>query len=319
MNRGIENILVLTEKIVKDYYLCKSCLGRLFGGLSKGLTNRERGEILLQTLKMNSHYKLLSYKRIPRKLLEKLIFEYRFSELKKIAREQGINIKNRTNEGKKCYICNGLMDNINEITNRIIDKIQDIEFERFIIGIKRSKRIEEKEEEIKRKFNIWFGENIRNELSRELGKRILDKLNRNIIYEPKNPELLITIDIENMKIKIMIKPVRTTILISKLDKNAPIFSRVCTNCKGKGCATCEYTGKQVGNSLEYNLGKSLLKIYGGKRWRFGMKYLDKNKAILETSFKIVDPKRRNIGKEEIINLNKLLESLGFKIIDITRT
>ncbi|MEM2907338.1 MAG: hypothetical protein QW739_04615, partial [Candidatus Odinarchaeota archaeon] len=48
------DILDKTTTILREHKLCCNCLGRMFGMLATGLTNKERGEAIITMLVMNA-------------------------------------------------------------------------------------------------------------------------------------------------------------------------------------------------------------------------------------------------------------------------
>lgn len=50
-NLDDKNIISIAEKTLLKYELCKSCLGRIFAKIKQGMTNKERGEIIINCLK----------------------------------------------------------------------------------------------------------------------------------------------------------------------------------------------------------------------------------------------------------------------------
>lgn len=46
------------KKILAKYALCDNCLGRQFGGLARGVTNKERGYALKLALTLEAHMTL---------------------------------------------------------------------------------------------------------------------------------------------------------------------------------------------------------------------------------------------------------------------
>ncbi|MEM2126023.1 MAG: hypothetical protein QXQ53_06465, partial [Candidatus Methanosuratincola sp.] len=55
-------VLEDAKRMLSKYILCDSCLGRQFGGLVKGVTNRERGRAIKLVLALEGHSEFLKSK-----------------------------------------------------------------------------------------------------------------------------------------------------------------------------------------------------------------------------------------------------------------
>ena len=309
----MSKILNIAKKIISNHYLCDNCLGRMFGGLSRGLSNEERGRAIRETVKMDIHLQLLEGKRVPRKLLKSLISLYNEMEMKSLLEERGINIAPKVIESS-CEICGGLFNELDDILTELLPYILEYEFTGYVVGVTSLPEYEEREERIKMKYGLWFSESIRSELSRELGKKLDKKLrvaNKAVEYDPSSPEATIIIDITNKTVEVETKPIQIYFEVYR-EKERPLFAKNCKSCRGKGCETCDYIGKEAGNSLEYALGKVMLKETGGRRWRFSIKYLDRERDKIEVYLKVIRPKKRNIDVKRLI---KTLDIEGFNIVN----
>lgn len=313
----MKNLTEVARKLLANYYLCEWCLGRLFGGLSTGLTNYERGKIIVEYIKMDTHFRIINEGRIPRRLLENLLKYYADDRFTELIKRHSLNVNVEKSIDYKCYICNGLFSELETIVNEVFDEISMYEFRTFQIGIQQLGDIEIREEEIKKKFGIWVGENIRNDLSRELGKALMEKIissGGEVEYSGKSPELTIVIDPLSHKIKAYPKSVEILVKVQRTDEKTPIFSMNCTKCGGKGCDYCNYTGRDIGKNFESLVGAVLLNIFVGDRWKFGIRYIDKEKGIFEAKFKIINPRKRYVDNDLIEKINSAVGSNSFKIL-----
>jgi len=315
----MKNLTEVARRLLANYYLCEWCLGRLFGGLSTGLTNYERGKIIVEYIKMDTHFRIINEGRTPRKLLENLLKYYADDRFTELIKRHNLNIHTEKSVDYKCYICNGLFSELEDIVNEVFDKISKYEFRTFQIGIQQLGDIEIREEEIKKKFGIWVGENIRNDLSRELGKALMEKIissGGEVEYSGKSPELTIVVDPLSRKIKVYLKSVEILVKVQRTDENAPIFSMNCNRCGGKGCEYCNYTGRDIGENFESLVGMLLLNIFVGDRWKFGIRYIDKEKGIFEAKFKIINPRKRYVDNNLVEKINGAVKNASFDILSV---
>lgn len=312
-------LITIAKRILSEYYLCKWCLGRLFGGLSTGLSNKERGEIIIEYIKMDIHYKIICGERIPRKLLTNIISYYRDRKFIDLMKKYNLNIRYKHIQDKKCYICGDLFGKIDWIAEKIYRETSKYDFNTFQVGIQQIPEVEGREEEIKRKFGIWFGENIRNELSREIGKalaHIFNEKNLDREYVSKSPDIIIVVDLVKDEIVVSSRYLEVVMETIRYESETPIFSMNCPNCKGNGCDACYGTGREIGRSFEAVIGLRLLEFFGGERWKFGIQYIDKDRGYFKAKFKIINPKKRRGSSDLQGVLAKIARENGFKLVSI---
>lgn len=305
----MSRLIKLAEKLLSRHYLCDNCLGRLFGGLSIGLSNKDRGRILKEIVKMDLHFRLLNNKRVPKMLLYSLICYYEYDDVRELANRLGLRVTCRTKDyrfKKSCELCGGLLHNTFEIAKLISEELFRYEFDRYLVGIKTLPELEKKEEELKKKYGLWFGESIRNEMSREIGKHIKaifkEVVGRDIHYDPSNPEVLIVYDARDGSIDISSRSYAIVLFIKLKRADLNILSPLCTECKGKGCVECDFVGKRRGPYLEYMVGRALTRYVNASSWKFGFEWVDERENVLRATIKLKNPAKRYVSREEILSI-----------------
>ncbi|MEM0056901.1 MAG: hypothetical protein QXH96_00235 [Candidatus Geothermarchaeota archaeon] len=305
----MSKLIKLAEKLLSRHYLCDSCLGRLFGGLSVGLSNKDRGHILKEIVKMDLHLRLLNGKRVPRKLLYSLICNYGCDDVKELASKLGLRVICRADSSRfkrECELCGNLLCNTFEIAKSISEKLLHYEFNKYLVGIKAVLELEKREEEFKKKYGLWFGESIRNEMSREIGKHIKaifkETTGKEIYYDPLDPEVIIIYEVRNGTINIFSKSYTVEVLLRLKKSSLNIFSPLCDECGGKGCVKCGFIGKREGPYLEYVVGKTLVKYVNATTWKFTFEWIDESKSTLRAMFRLKNPAKRYVTREEILGI-----------------
>ncbi|HEX54926.1 MAG: tRNA pseudouridine(54/55) synthase Pus10 [Candidatus Altiarchaeales archaeon] len=134
-----------------------------------------------------------------------------------------------------------------EIIEDIIDRIDDYEFDSFLIGVRSD------------------DENIKNELKRKL-KRFLQKITGKRI-DFNNPDMTIIVDLERNSVELHIRPLYIYGKYNKY-KEMPQTKWLCRACRGVGCERCEWTGKMYGESVEERIGDVLIDLLDGKSTSF---------------------------------------------------
>ncbi|HUS56404.1 MAG TPA: tRNA pseudouridine(54/55) synthase Pus10 [Thermoplasmata archaeon] len=111
--------------------LCNHCLGRLFGKVSRGLSNDQRGVILRCSL--------------PGPQPEP--------------------------ERSECYLCEGLFSEVEKFARLAEKSSEGYEFSTFLLGCKVDPEVSEREEQLWTEVGAAESESIKSELNREIGKR----------------------------------------------------------------------------------------------------------------------------------------------------
>ncbi len=196
-----ENIIDKAMKILEKYPLCNNCLGRLFGGLGRGLTNEERGRAIKTVLLMELHRRLLEEWQEHREKALKIM-----ENIGEIATQlyQQYFLENLSN--KKCYICgkHSLNELIEKYAREAIEILRELEARTFIVGVKKDSIIEKREETIIKEYDLKYYESVRNEIKREVGKKI--QLLSSIPVDFVKPDIVILIDLDNDRIEPVIMP-----------------------------------------------------------------------------------------------------------------
>ncbi len=209
--------------------LCDRCLGRNFSKIIEGPDNQYRGEYVRQIL-------------------------------------------NETNDSAlnedSCYICDNIFDSVeNGIIDKIIDKInrEHIEFSTFLVGCRVPKEILSKEEEIHENLELDV-ESIKKEINREIGKKLYYAFNKEVEFD--NPNIVIMVDFVNDNIDIQINPIFIEGRYRKLIRGIPQTKWPCGKCRGKGCPSCNYTGKQYPETVEELISPEAVKLARGSGSKF---------------------------------------------------
>ena len=202
-------ILKTSKEILIENILCNHCLGRQFGKISTS-TNERRGKVI-------------------RNLLINL-----YPELSSIL-----------NQERSCFLCNNIFDKTDEIIKNISP---NFEFNSFHVGTKVPEEIMKKEEILKEKYGLQYQESIKQELNRELGKKI--GLNTKKEFKREKEDATIMIHPYEFKTEYIINPLFIYGRYNKFVRGIPQTKWLCRRCKGKGCSKCNQTGKMYEESIQ---------------------------------------------------------------------
>ena len=301
-------MLEKAKRLALERVLCVNCLGRMFGGLLTGLDNKSRGIFLLGVLSMELLSRaVLGDKRAERELV-KLAERYSDVEfLRRTVERRGYRPNPPENV---CEICAGMSKGYKKVAELVIEKVREYEFESFLIGVRVPTKVEIKEDEVKTSYKLQFAESLREEMSREIGKEVMRGL-KGKKFDPVNPDLTVIVDplsgLVEMRGKDLVIEGRGSF------PEGRIFSPLCDSCGGKGCPSCNYTGKKRERTFEFLVGSKLLELTGGRKWRFSIKREERDTFYFR--FRISDPRRRRIPSK--IDVNEKIKIFEMRVKDKT--
>jgi tRNA pseudouridine synthase 10 len=169
-----------------------------------------------------------------------------------------------------CFICSGLMSNIDLIHKKILSAVVNVyEFDSFLIGATIPNVYYEREDHIRSKFKIRGMENVKIQLTRELRRRFLKITKKRLDF--LSPDILINIDIDKNNNVVIIAKTRPVHFLGRYIK---IFRGIrqkqsrCDGCQGKGCLACDYSGLSGYHSIEGIIAKKLISITRGQNAKF---------------------------------------------------
>lgn len=252
------SILENAQKMLEKQPLCDNCLGRQFALLGYELGNQKRGETIKVLLTMTAHRLVSSEKKKGISLLKTLAVNGSSEMAAKIVKKMGKRVKKK----RVCYLCEGRFKSLLELVDKAVKELKDYEYTTFLVGIELPTEVEEREDEFKAEFAVQHGENMRNEFSREIGKRIAEATNKNA--EHKKPDITVLINPFTEKLTLQANPLYIAGRYRKLIRGIPQSTWFCRECRGKGCPKCNWTGKMYQESVEEIIGKTVLERTRGE-------------------------------------------------------
>lgn len=292
-------IVKLAELLLREYALCDNCLGRQFAMLGHGLTNRKRGKALKLAL-------VIEGSRLTNEECEKgeeILLSVANNGFSEIATETlkifGLYADQRRVE---CSLCGGIFDSIEDLAENAAKELSKYEFSSFLVGIKADKEAESKEDDFRSKFGIKWGENIRNELSREIGKKIMDKTKKKV--DMRRPDILVIINPFKGESFLEIHSLFISGKYRKLVRGIPQSRWICNECRGIGCEKCGGKGQLYPTSIEELMSNPLIEITNGSGIKFhasGREDIDVRTLGSGRPFiiEVKEPQLRNIDLEKL--------------------
>jgi tRNA pseudouridine synthase 10 len=251
--------------MLAEYPLCDHCLGRQFALLGRSMENDERGKAIKLALTLEAHELAISKNEEGVRTL-KILATKGFS---KVAQEVLKKMKKRILRNdfpKKCFLCENKSGSFDNFAKKAFEKLENYEYSSFLVGIELPTAVGEREDELKAEFDVGYGENMRNEFGRVIGKKIAALSGK--IADHMKPEIVVLINPFAEKIDLQINPLYISGRYKKLVRGIPQSKWFCSNCQGKGCEKCNWTGKMYPESVEELIAKPFLDATEGVKASF---------------------------------------------------
>ncbi|MEM3403041.1 MAG: tRNA pseudouridine(54/55) synthase Pus10 [Nitrososphaeria archaeon] len=298
-----DKIFRTATEILNIGYVCNRCLGRAFGKLLHGITNERRGEIVRDFIALS----LEAGVKIDLRMENFQDYNFRW-------------IQKTSSEEKKCSICDDIfLEIVPKLIDEAIKNVRRYEFRTFLVGTILNKTLYEKDELILRT-SPKYGESIKDEINRDVGKRLEGKYDRTVDHE--DPQLVIILDLKRLEVEIKPKSLFVYGGYKKLVRGIPQTTWHCRRCRGKGCRACGWKGKMYRTSVQQIIEKPLLKMskggkssfHGAGREDVDVRCLDYRPFIIE----ILNPRMRNLDLQKAlseINRSKFVEVNDLRFTD----
>jgi tRNA pseudouridine synthase 10 len=292
----LKSVLAMIER----HPLCDNCLGRQFALLGYGLENNQRGEALKLSLVLQAGAES-SEKNLQGVKVLKVLATNGFSTL---AKDTLHHIKKRLpkTEEQPCFLCSGKVQAVDILVQKVLQCLSGYEYESFLMGVEVPISIVEREDEFRAAFTVGFGESLKHEFGRLLGKRVEAKAGKKVEY--RNPDIMIIVNPFNQHIKLQVNPLFVTGRYKKLERGISQSRWFCSSCRGRGCQKCGGTGLMYPESVEVFVSKPLLEAAEGEGTAFhasGREDIDARMLGTGRPFvvEVSKPKKRHLELKEI--------------------
>jgi tRNA pseudouridine synthase 10 len=234
-------------RMLEQHPLCDHCLGRQFALLGHGVENDERGKAIKLVLTFRAHASILSKTEEGTKIVKILATNGFCVPARKIlqGKEKNAPLRGRA---ETCFLCEGKFDTLDDMVGKALKLLADYEYSSFLVGIELPVTVAEREDEFKAEFEVRYGENLRNEFGRVIGKKIAALNGKAVDF--KKPEIVVLANPFSGQMKLQVNPLFIAGRYRKLLRGIPQSKWFCSNCRGKGCKECNYTGKMYPESVQ---------------------------------------------------------------------
>jgi tRNA pseudouridine synthase 10 len=255
------DVLEKAFEILSKYPLCDHCLGRQFALLGYSMENNIRGQALKVSLTLQAN-DLITEKNLNGTKRLKVLAMNGFS---REAQETLKHLKKRLPKkdvAENCSLCDGKFELVDSLIQKGLEAIAGYEFTTYLVGIELPTKVEEREDEFKAAVNIGYGESIKHEFGRLLGKAMGKRTGKEADY--LKPDLVVVFNPFFEKVRVQVNPLFVAGRYRKLVRTIPQSKWFCSNCRGRGCEKCGGTGKLYPESVEELSSKQLLEAAQGE-------------------------------------------------------
>jgi tRNA pseudouridine synthase 10 len=223
--------------------------------LGHGIENEDRGRTIKLALTLEAHALALSESKQGVKVL-KVLATNGFSKIsREIIDRLGEHVETE-DIPEKCFLCEGKLDIRNDLAEKALRLLEEYEYNSFLVGIELPLTIAEREDEFRAEFGVSHGENLRKEFARTVGKRIAERSGKDVDF--KKPEVVVLVEPFSGLVRLQVNPLFIAGRYKKLVRSIPQSKWFCSECWGKGCVKCDWTGKMYPESVQEIVEKPLL-------------------------------------------------------------
>lgn len=153
---------------------------------------------------------------------------------------EGIRSRPRI-EQRPCSLCNGLLSNLETISEEMIKKLSDYEYDTFLVGATVPQVILDKEDELRSRLKIKGRESIKSQITRILSTSVASSTDRKVDFS--RPDVTVVVSIADNNIEVNPRSIWLGAKYRKLSRGIPQRETTCRVCNGLGCTECNYGGK----------------------------------------------------------------------------
>ena len=310
-------------EIYRDKYICFHCLGRMFSLLGTDTTNHDRGNSLLLAITMDKHRAYLSQhdnRDNASQILKLLAEKARFTPAQSVLEKEGIEY-NKPDFTEKCYLCEGIFNDMNIFAKRAELYLKNVEFTNFLIGTALDAQIINKEDNFKATHNLLEAESFKNHFNREVGKELSLILSKPAEFGMPDITIIYSLKHGSFDITLLLRSIFVYGRYNKFVRGIPQTHWNCRLCRGKGCESCKFTGKQYQISVEELISPKFVneakadgsKFHGAGREDIDVRMLGTGRPFI---LELINPKIRTFDLKKIQNKVNKSNKKKIKVSDL---
>jgi tRNA pseudouridine synthase 10 len=205
-------------------------------------------------------------------------------------------------ETSDCFVCGGIFSRLPTWVDRSVRAADGFEWHRFTCGSRWEPERLAREEALWIEVGTEWGESARSAFNRELGKRI--EAASGASGGTERPDVVFLADLPVGRVELTVLPVYFAGRYRKLDRTLPQTRWPCRRCRGRGCSSCNGTGKTYSTSVEEVIAAPFVAATGADGTRFhGMGREDIDARMLGRGrpfvLELLHPHRRTVDLEPV--------------------
>jgi len=310
-------------EIYRDRYICVHCLGRMFSLLGTDTTNRDRGNSLLLAITMDKHRAYLSQQDNQdnaSQILKLLAEKAKYTPAQSVLEKEGIEY-NKPDFAEKCYLCEDIFNDTDVYAKRAEDILKNVEFTNFLIGTALDAQIINKEDNFKATHNLLEAESFKNHFNREVGKELSLLLGKPAEFGMPDITIIYSIKYGSFDITLLLRSIFVYGRYNKFVRGIPQTHWNCRLCRGKGCESCKFTGKQYQISVEELISPKFVneakadgsKFHGAGREDIDVRMLGTGRPFI---LELLNPKIRTFDLKKMQNKVNKSNKKKIKVSDL---
>lgn len=252
-------------EMLQKYPLCDHCLGRQFALLGYGMGNEERGRSIKLVIAFKAHAEADSKNKHSIQTLRILAANGFLNSARELLQKLSIKMPSEAFPNE-CSLCQNKLESVDAVADKAATLVRNYEHRNFLVGTELPVDIEEREDNFKAAFDVGYGEDMRNEFGRLIGKRVAEATGKEVEFQ--KPEIVILANPFTGNVELQVNPLFIAGRYRKLVRGIPQSKWFCSSCHGKGCKKCSWTGKMYPESVEEIIAGPILEATGGTESSF---------------------------------------------------
>jgi len=222
-------------------------------------------------------------------------------------------------EPERCYLCEGIIKDIDHTAKNVIEVLRGYKFKTFLVGASIPHSIIENEDTLRAEFKLKGGSSLKAEITSAIAKRIENVLKKK--FGARNPDVVVVVNpIEKFQ-TVTPRSLFVTARYTKVKRGIPQKKQRCNDCNGKGCPTCSWSGFADTPSVESAVADYLVSMFGSRKVKFSWVGSEDDESLVLGNGRpfyaeIIEPKKRKVAAAKFhTRLKHGIELKGGKVLE----
>jgi tRNA pseudouridine synthase 10 len=253
-------------------------------------------------------------------ILKLLAEKAHYTPAQSVLEKEGIEYS-KPDFAEKCYLCEGIFNDTDGYAKIAENNLKNVEFTNFLIGTALDAQIINKEDNFKATHNLLEAESFKNHFNREVGKELSLLLGKPAEFGMPDITIIYSIKYGSFDITLLLRSIFVYGRYNKFVRGIPQTHWNCRLCKGKGCESCKFTGKQYQISVEELISPKFVneakadgsKFHGAGREDIDVRMLGTGRPFI---LELLNPKIRTFDLKKMQNKVNKSNKKKIKVSDL---